>query len=159
MTSRPYAGGVEFCYVGKDVDVASELIKEALEYELGLSYDSIPKKRSKPSMKYTEARKHVAILVPPGNKSSDVVTLLKSFCRKFNLIAVPVTNLTNCLNDNVPKTVIAYHFSEQQWKFFHRGFTPISLKDLSHRINIKDIKEFSEIETIAREIFLLRLRD
>lgn len=151
-----HAGGVEFCYVGKEVDIAADLIKAALEEKFGEGYESLPKNKLPFSTEEIKRQEKMAILVPPGDKEGKVEALLRGFCRKYNVEPVPIHRLSDCLEPDTPKTILAYNFSEKQWQFFPPGFIPISLKELASRGNIESLKTFKDLQNEAQKIFSYR---
>lgn len=147
-----HAGGVSFCYVGKDAATAENLIKTAIENEFGLSYSNIPKsKRSIASS--LRPKEKVVIVIPPGEKGVEIATVLKGFCNKYRVVPVPVYKLIDCLNPDVPTTIIAFEFSKKQQEFFPPGFTLISLKYLISTGKAKDLKTFEEVKDVAKSFF------
>lgn len=146
------AGGVSFCYVGKDAVTAENLIKAAIENEFGFSYNKLPK-LERPTASSLKPKEKVAIVIPPGEKGVEIAAILKDFCRKYMVEPVPVYKLIDCLRPDVPNTIIALEFSNKQREFFPLGFTLISLKKLISTGKAKELKIIEEVKEVIRELF------
>jgi hypothetical protein len=148
-----HAGGVYLCYVGRDINAAEALVKEALEETFEISYDELPK-RKLPQTKAGKVKEKAAILIPKRDKDGNVQRLLEAFCRKYKIDPVPIYNFNDCFNVNTPKIIIAYSFSDKQLELLPTGFNPIPLKDLGGKF--KELISFDEVKEIAKEWFLKR---
>lgn len=140
----------------EDINTASGLVKATLEYMFDCAYKSLAKNNITLSQKPKPEK--VTILLPAGDKKSEVAAILRGFCRKYGLIPVPIYKLVDCLKEDVPKVIIAYDFSQKHWTFFPHGFTPISLKELASRGVIGSNVTFTDIKTIARVIFSEKIK-
>lgn len=146
-----HAGGVVFCYVGRDIDISIALVKSALKKSLGLSYENLHKKELQ-EVKTKRRIEKVSILIRPGDKDGREQRLLKGFCKKYGVEPVLILNFNDLFGVAAPKTIIALSFNDKQWQSLPAGFIPIPLKDLGGRL--KDLVDFNEVKEIARDIFL-----
>jgi hypothetical protein len=146
-----HAGGVWFCYVGKDAVAAENMIKAALESKFGLSYNILPKSK-RPKAGSVKLIEKAVIVIPPGEKGEEIAAVLKGFCKKYGVEPVPVYKLIDCLSPDVPMTVIAFEFSKKQRELFPPGFIIISLKDLILSGKAKGLNSFEEVKEVAREL-------
>lgn len=148
-----HAGGVIFCYVGRNKDVSITLVKAALEESLGLSYENLHKKAVR-EVKTKRRIEKVSILIRTADKDGKEQLLLKGFCKKYGLEFVPIYNFNDLFSTEAPKTIIALSFNDKQWQSLPAGFIPIPLKELGGRL--KDLVSFDEVKDIAREYFYMK---